>query len=72
MPPEQFDEMLERISQVISRQDTKFLSSLTPGLTLALTLIGIWLQGTISRHSPMRFIFVAFSTQSLSLATASL
>ncbi|KAH3839881.1 hypothetical protein DPMN_113320 [Dreissena polymorpha] len=38
MPPELFDEILERISQVISRQDTKYRSSLTPGLKLALTL----------------------------------
>ncbi|KAH3734328.1 hypothetical protein DPMN_040767 [Dreissena polymorpha] len=37
MPPELFDEILERISQVISRQDTKFRSALTPGLKLALT-----------------------------------
>ncbi|KAH3811809.1 hypothetical protein DPMN_140224 [Dreissena polymorpha] len=38
MPPELLDEILERISQVISRQDTKYRSSLTPGLKLALTL----------------------------------
>ncbi|KAH3841465.1 hypothetical protein DPMN_114929 [Dreissena polymorpha] len=55
MPPELFDEILKRISQVISRQGTKFLSALTPGLKLAL-----------------RFIFVACSTQSLSMAAATL
>ncbi|KAH3700352.1 hypothetical protein DPMN_075328 [Dreissena polymorpha] len=37
MPPKLFDEILERISQVISRQDTKIRSAPTPGLKLALT-----------------------------------
>ncbi|KAH3734275.1 hypothetical protein DPMN_040714 [Dreissena polymorpha] len=37
MPPELFDEILEMISQAISRQDTRFRSALTPGLKLALT-----------------------------------
>ncbi|KAH3725293.1 hypothetical protein DPMN_051127 [Dreissena polymorpha] len=55
MPPELFEEILKRISQVITRQDTKFLFALTPGLKLAL-----------------HFIFVACSTQSLSLTAASL
>ncbi|KAH3701501.1 hypothetical protein DPMN_076490 [Dreissena polymorpha] len=55
MSQELFEEILKKISQVITRQDTKFLSALIPGLKLAL-----------------RFIFVACSTQSLSLAAASL
>ncbi|KAH3834374.1 hypothetical protein DPMN_107697 [Dreissena polymorpha] len=46
MPPELFDEILERISQVISRQDTKYRSSLTPGLKLALTLRIWWKAST--------------------------
>ncbi|KAH3704422.1 hypothetical protein DPMN_079478 [Dreissena polymorpha] len=53
MPPELFDEILERISQVISRQDAKFRSSLTPETGTDSDAFG-YRKGQLC-HFPMRF-----------------
>lgn len=38
MPPELFDEVLERVTRAIERQGTRFCSALPPGLKLSATL----------------------------------
>ena len=38
MPPELFDEILEKITPAMEKQDTKFRSTLPPGLKLSVTL----------------------------------